>query len=219
MAQANPYLSRILKLQENLRQQTLAPGEARYTDILGQYKTLAGTTSSALGQVPGMYQNLADAYGRRAEDFRGDIEGGGAIQREELARREQQQLGELNVRQGGLAGSYVAGLSRGIRSDAAFNQMRLEESLRQQRLGYLSKLTGEQLAAQGMVPQATAQTALQQMQVGERPLQFEASKQDQGFGSQYTQTYGKLADLLGQQANIGTGGLYKPYGTVSSLRQ
>jgi hypothetical protein len=188
---------------------------SRYEDILGKYNTLTNQTSQTLGGVPDQYRNLADFYGGRTAEARQYIDQLGTTRRQELEDQRLRAAGALNARQGGLAGSYVHGLERGITSDYNRAKTGLEESLAAQRLGILGQYTKEEGQARQLVPQSVTATALQQQQIGEHPLQFMERREDIGptlqdtlnyaqlVGTQTTPTYQDQRDVQKYQSELG----------------
>lgn len=124
----------VLQDMQNQAQATNAANEQRYQEILAGYGGIEGD------------------YAQRTADLTKMMEGFGDVQREEIARKFQQQEAGLTqdmINRGMYNTGALDSARRGMSSDQATQQRQLEDQLTRQKLDYLKGLTGEELQNQG----------------------------------------------------------------------
>lgn len=187
------YITRTLNQFQGSADEAKQANLGRYGDILNLYNTLVNKGRRAVEGIPQMYQNIADQYGQRVQDLGGLLKGFGDPQRQDLKERFAEDISQVpqDYINRGLANfTMLAGRKDRVKSNYEKERRALEDSLTRQQMDYMSALTGQHLAAQSMVPQATLGTAQQQFAQGERPLQFMERRNDVGPSLQEAYSFG-----------------------------
>ena len=180
-AKANPYMSMAVSGMQEAADASKQANLSRYEDILGQYNTLSQQTRNALAPIPGMYQGISDFYGQRTAEARQDLANQGFGEREATEDYLAAMEGKLRAHQGGLAGSYWGNLmSRALPQARSRIMGEMEERQARNRLNTLGQYTAAEGQSRGLVPQATAATAMQQFNVAQQPLGFMERRTDTG---------------------------------------
>ena len=199
MQPAGSYIDRVLSEFQAAQDQANQANIGRYGDILGRYNTLANQQSRAISNVPQQYQDIASAFGQRTSDLAGRLQGFGDVQRARLEqdRDNRRQSVEASAVNRGLSNSTIReNMLVGVEDQYQQARNELEDATNRQQMDYLSALTGQELSARSMVPQAQMGVAQQQFAMGERPLQFMERRTDTGPS---------LADVAHYSTTAGTG--------------
>ena len=187
------YITRTLGQFQGAADESKQANLSRYADILNRYMTLANQGQRAISGIPQQYQDIADAYGQRTQNLSSLLQGFGDTQRQDLEANRQLRRSEAeqdSINRGLASSTMRQSAMRGVDRDYQRNRQSLEDVLSRQQMDYMSALTGQELAARSMVPQAQLGVAQQQFAQGERPLQFMERRQDVGPSLQEAYSFG-----------------------------
>lgn len=179
------------------QQEVAAVGQ--YEQMIAASQALAQQQTQQLASAQQQREAVAQQYGQRENELTQYLENLGQSERTELDRRRQQMLAQQQqaLLQRGLTSTtaYDAAM-RGIERGSMQDLLALEEKLTRQKMDYLSALSGETLGAKAAAANAASQTAMQQFEVGQAPLQA------RGALAGYYGDVSKLAREVGSREKI-----------------
>jgi len=191
--------------------------DRRTQDVMAQMQQALGGLQTGYGQLGDAYgarqsgiqdrfdtgaADLNQRYTDRQANIMGQFEGLGNQAREDIGQRfgELENRGSQDLASRGLGGStMLSGMRQGVARQREQEQRRLEESLRRERIGYQTQLSGDALAnRRGLLSEGTGlQVGLSgdRLSAQERGIQGIAGQQNANAAMQGAMTGEQLAAL------------------------